>query len=126
MTLVLRKSADDEPPVLLLDGDALPPDAEVTWPAGVWAEFVYAYVEATAKTYAEAGVRFALNAANAYIQENFDAKAAIAPQDVPRPQQLTLPPLSIASMPPRVTRRKVIRDAQGRITEVIDVSEDVE
>ena len=54
------------------------------------------------------------------------AKADIAPQDVPRPQQLTLPPLRIASMPPRVTRRKVIRDARGQITEIIDISEDAE
>jgi hypothetical protein len=128
-------SKSTEGPVLLLDGEPVPPDATVTLTAST--------VAATMQTLHEAGYTAAfragaeacakgIQAAWPEIAERFAGKAA-----APRPievagladlvdalRESNQRPLEITT-PPRVTTQRVKRDQQGRIVETVAVAEDV-
>jgi hypothetical protein len=146
--LALHKAADDPEPVLLADDETVPPGASGTLSADSLAEWAYGYVD----DYWQAGWKAGVEAGVTGLVESMSEKWGIIVNDIVRqlrPQleaqieaeykargQGALPPitvqavfsgpLEIASSPTRVTRRKVMRDKQGRIVETIDVAEDLD
>ena len=121
--LAFLKASSDEEPALYLGAEPIADESIVSWPASAWAAFIDHYFQAAGKAAYEAGVRKGAEAAyregaqvgaQAGAEAGIEwAKANLRPVAPPPTSTAFSGPLTIASMPARVTRRVIRRRGQG-------------